>query len=52
MRSLDSSDWFDNATLDVVNVDDQNGTLISKFNMQVKEQRNGEPRANESEQVR
>jgi type IV pilus assembly protein PilN len=52
MRSLDSSDWFDNATLDVVNVDDQNGTLISKFNMQVKEQRNGESGANEAEQVR
>lgn len=51
MRSLDSSDWFDNATLDVVNVDDQNGTFVSKFDMQVKEQRSGDD-ANETEQLR
>ena len=39
MRSLDASNWFDNATLKVVDVVDQNGVLVSKFNMQVKEQR-------------
>ena len=52
MRSLDSSDWFDNATLDVVNVDANNGTSVSKFNMQVKEQRSGESNASKAEQVR
>ena len=39
MRSLDASNWFDNATLKVVDVIDQNGVPVSKFNMQVKEQR-------------
>lgn len=39
MRSLDASNWFDNASLKVVDVVDQNGVLVSKFNMQVKEQR-------------
>ena len=38
MRSLDSSNWFDNPSLKVVDVVDQNGVLVSKFNMQVKEQ--------------
>jgi type IV pilus assembly protein PilN len=52
MRSLDSSDWFDNATLEVVDVDDQNGTFVSNFNMRVKEQRKGDSKDNEAEQVR
>ena len=39
MRSLDSSDWFRNASLQVVDVIDQNGALVSKFDVDVKEQR-------------
>ncbi|MEM7358121.1 MAG: PilN domain-containing protein [Pseudomonadota bacterium] len=39
MRNLDSSDWFDNTSLNVVDVVDQNGASISKFNVEVKEER-------------
>ena len=39
MRNLDSSDWFDNSSLKVVDVIDQNGALVSKFNVEVKEER-------------
>ncbi len=39
MRNLDSSDWFDNTSLKVVDVVDQNGALVSKFNVEVKEER-------------
>lgn len=39
MRSLDASDWFDGATLKVVDVVDENGALISKFDMSIKEER-------------
>ena len=39
MRSLDASDWFDGATLKVVDVIDQNGALVSKFDMSAKEER-------------
>ena len=39
MRSLDASPWFDNASLKVVDVVDQNGVLVSKFNVSVKEQK-------------
>ena len=39
MRNLDSSDWFDNTSLKVVDVIDQNGALVSKFNVEVKEER-------------
>ncbi len=39
MRSLDASDWFDNATLKVVDVVDDDGALVSKFDLSVKEQR-------------
>lgn len=39
MRSLDASDWFDNATLKVVDVTDQNGALVSDFDLEVKEER-------------
>lgn len=46
MRSLDASDWFDNTNLKVVDVVDNNGALVSKFSIDVKEerkdQRNGE----------
>ncbi len=39
MRSLDASDWFDGATLKVVDVVDDNGALVSKFDLSVKEER-------------
>lgn len=39
MRSLDASDWFQNATLNVVNVVDQNGASVSQFDVLVKEER-------------
>jgi type IV pilus assembly protein PilN len=42
MRSLDASDWFTNATLNVVNVVDQNGALVSQFDVLVKQQRKGD----------
>jgi len=43
MRSLDASDWFDNATLNVVDVVDQNGASVSQFDVLVTEERKGEP---------
>ncbi|GAA6139836.1 PilN domain-containing protein [Arenicella sp. 4NH20-0111] len=39
MRSLDASDWFDGASLKVVDVIDENGALVSKFDLSVKEER-------------
>ena len=39
MRNLDASDWFDNASLKVVDVIDQNGALVSQFNVGVVEER-------------
>ena len=39
MRSLDASEWFDNATLRVVDVVDEKGTSVSQFNMIVKEEK-------------
>jgi len=39
MRSLDASDWFDGATLNVVDVIDQNGASVSQFDILVREQR-------------
>jgi len=38
MRNLDSSEWFDNTSLTVVDVVDQNGASVSKFNVVVKEE--------------
>lgn len=38
MRNLDSSDWFDNTSLKVVNVVDQDGQSVSSFNVEVKEE--------------
>lgn len=52
MRSLDSSDWFDNATLDVVNLEDQNDISVSGFNLRVKEQRKGDTDDDNLGQVR
>ncbi len=39
MRSLDASDWFDGAALKVVDVVDENGALVSKFDLSVREER-------------
>jgi len=52
MRSLDASDWFTNATLNVVNVVDQNGASISQFDVLVKEQRKGDSTNNTADTVR
>ena len=38
MRSLDASEWFDGASLKVVDVQDQNGVSISEFSLEVNEQ--------------
>jgi type IV pilus assembly protein PilN len=38
MRNLDSSDWFTNPNLDVINVTPRAGTRISKFTLRVREQ--------------
>jgi type IV pilus assembly protein PilN len=38
MRNLDSSDWFDNASLEVVDVNDQAGVRVSRFNLRVAEE--------------
>ncbi len=39
MRNLDSSDWFDNTNLKVVDVIDRNGQSVSSFNVEVKEEK-------------
>lgn len=39
MNSLDSSDWFTNANLDVINVTPQGGSRISKFSLKVREEK-------------
>ena len=39
MRNLDASDWFDNASLTVVDVVDENGAPVSRFDVQVAEER-------------
>lgn len=39
MRSLDASEWFDDASLKVVDVLDQNGASVSQFDLEVNEQR-------------
>lgn len=38
MRNLDSSDWFDNASLEVVDVTDQAGVRVSRFDLRVSEE--------------
>lgn len=42
MRNLDSSEWFDGASLDVVDLVDENGVAISKFNLKVAEESKSE----------
>jgi type IV pilus assembly protein PilN len=42
MRNLDSSDWFDNSSLTVVDVVDLGGASVSKFTVEVKEERKEE----------
>ncbi len=37
MRALDASAWFDNPRLDVIQVDEKNGTRTSKFTLVVKQ---------------
>ena len=39
MRNLDASDWFDNASLTVVDVVDENGAPVSRFDVKVAEQK-------------
>lgn len=41
MRNLDSSDWFDNASLQVVDLVDQEGIAVSKFDLRVIEESKG-----------
>lgn len=38
MNSLEASDWFTNANLDVINVTPQGGSRISKFSLKVREE--------------
>ena len=45
MRGLDASDWFDGASLKVVDVLDQNGESVSEFELEVSEQRQGDNEA-------
>jgi len=52
MRSLDSSDWFDNATLNVVDVVDQNGASISQFDVLVNEERKDDAANQDGDAVR
>jgi type IV pilus assembly protein PilN len=35
MRNLDSSDWFANPNLDVINVAQEGGDRVSKFTLRV-----------------
>jgi len=37
MRNLDSSDWFENASLNVVNLDDSDTVAVSQFDLKVVE---------------
>jgi len=39
MNNLDSSDWFTNPNLDIVNAQNQGGARVSQFTVQVNEQR-------------
>lgn len=38
MNNLDSSDWFTNPNLDIVNAQDQGGSRVSQFTVRVNEQ--------------
>lgn len=46
MRNLDSSDWFDNPSLNVVDLDDSSEVAVSKFDLKVAES----PRAGSEEE--
>lgn len=52
MRSLDASDWFDNANLKVVDVVDSNGALVSKFDVDIKEEIKDKDQQNSAEAVK
>jgi type IV pilus assembly protein PilN len=43
MRNLDSSDWFTNASLQVVEVNDQAGVRVSRFDLRISEEANVPP---------
>jgi type IV pilus assembly protein PilN len=43
MRNLDSSDWFTNASLQVVEVNDQAGIRVSRFDLRISEEANIPP---------
>jgi len=48
MRNLDASEWFANTSLKVVDVIDQNGSQVSSFNVEVKEEKKNDDDAIES----
>jgi len=52
MRSLDASDWFDQASLKVVDVLDQNSVSVSKFNLDVSEQKQNNEEENGIQNIR
>lgn len=52
MRSLDASDWFDGASLNVVDVLDDNGASVSGFDLEVNEQRATDSASDGIESVR
>lgn len=47
MNNLDSSDWFTNPDLEVVNAQDQGGTRVSQFTLRINEQQATVARADE-----
>ena len=52
MNNLDSSEWFTNPSLDVINVTPQGGTRISKFSVKVREKsKEGETEASNVKQT-
>ena len=52
MRSLDASDWFQNTSLQVVDVIDQDGSLVSKFDVDVREERKAQDESQGIEKIR
>jgi len=43
MRNLDSSEWFSNPSLTLVDVTDSGNTRISRFDLKVSQEQSGEP---------
>ena len=48
MNSLDSSDWFANPNLDVINVAPRDGARVSQFTLRLNQQRRKDPSAEDS----